>query len=510
MGITSRHPRVRRGYGSGLIALTVAGSLALAGCGGSSGSSASSTSSSGAASTSASTAATSAAGSSSAASSSAASSGPAGSSSAASAKASSSAPTSAAPSDQVLGGGSGKYAGQTLTLWDYESADSALGKARALAVKNFLASHPGAKVHYEMKAFEQINSSASLILNSNSAPDVMEYNKGNATSGLLSKQGLLTDLTPEVTKNGWDKLLSPSLQVTAKYDPTGSMGSGKWYGVPTYGEFVFVYYNKDMFAKQGLSVPTTLADFESDLAKFKAAGITPIANGGAEYPTQQVFYELALSKANQQFVNDFQLYQHKVNFQGPEFTFGATTLQDWVNKGYIAKNSVNLKAQDMGNAFEAQKNPIMISGTWWYGTLASEIKNFKWGTFLFPGNTFNAGSSGNLWVVPSKAKNKDLAYDFINITLQKDVQTLMGNSGGIPVNADLSKITDPGNKALIADFSTLNSKSGLAYYPDWPAPGYYDVMRASIQDLMNGKSPSSVLGELAKPYNDNLANIGKG
>jgi raffinose/stachyose/melibiose transport system substrate-binding protein len=501
MSITSKRPGRGRGLGLALT-LTVAGSLALAGCG-SSGSSASPATSAAGSSVAAPASATGAAATASAAGSSTAA--------ASSAKASTAVTSSAAaPSTQVLGGGSGKYAGQTLTLWDYETADSALGKARALAIKDFLASHPGAKVKYELKSFEQINSSASLILNSNSAPDVMEYNKGNATSGLLSKQGLLTDLSSEVSKFGWDKLLSPSLQVTAKYDPTGSMGSGKWYGIPTYGEFVFVYYNKDIFAKNNITVPTTLADFEADLAKLKAAGLTPIANGGAEYPTQQIFYELALSKANQQFVNDFQLYQHKVNFQGPEFTFGATTLQDWVNKGYIAKNTVNIKAQGMGDAFEAQKNPIMISGTWWYGTLASEIKNFKWGTFLFPGNTFNAGSSGNLWVVPSKAKNKDLAYDFINITLGKDVQTLMGNSGGIPVNADLSQITDPGNKALIADFSTLNSKSGLAYYPDWPAPGYYDVMRASIQDLMNGKSTSSVLSELSNPYDDNLANIGKG
>ena len=25
------------------------------------------------------------------------------------------------------------------------------------------------------------------------------------------------------------------------------MGSGKWYGVPNYGEYVMVYYNKDLF-----------------------------------------------------------------------------------------------------------------------------------------------------------------------------------------------------------------------------------------------------------------------
>jgi raffinose/stachyose/melibiose transport system substrate-binding protein len=35
-------------------------------------------------------------------------------------------------------------------------------------------------------------------------------------------------------------------------------------------------------------------------------------------------------------------------------------------------------------------------------------------------------------------------------------------------------------------------------------------MVAGVQELINGsKSPSQVLDELAKPYNDNLADIGK-
>ena len=35
------------------------------------------------------------------------------------------------------------------------------------------------------------------------------------------------------------------------------MGSGKLYGITDYGEFVMVYYNKDMFAKYNLKVPTS-------------------------------------------------------------------------------------------------------------------------------------------------------------------------------------------------------------------------------------------------------------
>ncbi|MBP2706624.1 extracellular solute-binding protein [Microbispora sp. RL4-1S] len=407
------------------------------------------------------------------------------------------------------GSGGGSAQAKTLTLWHYEAANGAMGKAWDQAIKEFEASHPGVKVKFEAKGFEQIQKTAGMVLNSDEAPDVMEYNKGNATAGLLSKQGLLTDLSAEATKRGWDKLLSTSLQTTAKYDERGIMGSGKWYGVPNYGEYVMVYYNKDAFKKQGIEVPTTFDEFTAALDKFAKKGITPIATAGAEYPAQQIFYQLALSKANRAWVDNFELYKGKVDFHGPEFTYAAQTLADWVKKGYIGKDSAGLKAEDMGTSFIAGKFPIMISGSWWYGRFQSEIKDFDWGSFLFPGSQLTPGSSGNIWVVPEKAKNKDLAYDFIDITMKQDIQNTLGNSGGVPVAADPASIQDPKSKELIENFNKLTTSDGLAFYPDWPAPGYYDVLVAGVQELINGtKQPAQVLDEIAQPYNDNLADIG--
>ncbi|GII24449.1 ABC transporter substrate-binding protein [Planosporangium mesophilum] len=405
-------------------------------------------------------------------------------------------------------GGSGD--GKVLKLWHYEGANSAMGIAWNEAIKKFEASHPGVKVQFEEKGFEQIRQSASMILNSDDAPDLMEYNKGNATAGLLSKQGLLTDLSPEVSKRGWGSHLSPGLQTTARYDAKGVMGSGTWYGVPNYGEYVMVYYNKDLFAKHGVPVPTTFAEFQSAMDTFVKAGVPPLSVGGAEYPAQQIFYQLALSKANRSWVDGYQLYRHPVDFHGPELTFAATTFSDWVRRGYIPANSAGIKAEDMGQAFEQGRFPILISGSWWYGRFADEIKNFQWGTFLFPGTTLHLGSSGNLWVVPQKAKNKSLAYDFIDLTMKPEIQNLLGNSGGVPVAADPAAITDPKSKELIGNFNTITKADGLAFYPDWPAPGYYDVMVAGMQKLINGSAgPNQVLDEIAKPYRDNLANVGR-
>jgi len=394
------------------------------------------------------------------------------------------------------------YTGRTLTLWHYEAPDSAMGIAWTAAIQQFKDTHPGVTVKFEQKGFEQIQTTAQMVLNSDQAPDVLEYNKGAATAGLLSSQGLLTDLTDVAKTRGWDKILSPSLQTTCMYTDKGIMGSGKWYGVSDYGEYVMVYYNKDMFAKYNVQVPTTLDQFQAALATFKKAGITPISTAAAEYPAQQIIYELTLSKANRQWVNNYQIYANPVDFNGPELTFGATTYAQWVQNGYIAKTATSMKAEDMGVAFEKGTNPIMISGSWWYGRFMKEITNFKWGIFLFPGNTLDPGSGGNLWVVPNGAKNKDLAEDFIDITLQKDNQTILANSGGIPVNADLTQVTDPQILVLNQNFSDLLKNDGIAYYPDWPAPNYYAKLVAGSQDLTNGsKTVAQYLTEIAAPYN---------
>jgi raffinose/stachyose/melibiose transport system substrate-binding protein len=394
------------------------------------------------------------------------------------------------------------YTGKTLTLWHYESTTGAMGIAWTAAIQQFKDTHPGVTVKFEQKGFEQIRTTAQTVLNSDQAPDVMELNKGNATAGLLSSEGLLTDLTDVAKARGWDKILSPSLQTTAMYNDKGIMGSGKWYGVSDYGEYVMVYYNQDMFAKYNVKVPTTLDEFETAMATFKAAGITPISNAAAEYPAQQIIYELALSQADRTWINNYQLYANPVDFHGKELTYGATKYADWVSKGYIAKTSTSEKAEQMGVAFENGTNPIMISGSWWYGRFMTEITKFKWGIFLFPGNKFAPGSGGNLWVVPNGAKNKDLAEDFINITLQKDNQTILGNAGGIPVNADITQVTDPKIQDLNAKFADLVKNDGLAYYPDWPAAGYYDVLVAGSQDLTTGaKTVTQYLDNIAAKYN---------
>ena len=84
-------------------------------------------------------------------------------------------------------------------------------------------------------------------------------------------------------------------------------------------------------------MPTTLDEFTAAMDTFVAAGTTPLCMAGAEYPAGQLAYQLALTKADRSFVDDYQLYKNPVDFQADPLKYGAETFDDWVKKGYISQ-----------------------------------------------------------------------------------------------------------------------------------------------------------------------------
>lgn len=396
--------------------------------------------------------------------------------------------------------------GATLTIWDYEADVSAMGKAWSRAVEIFQERHPEVEVIREAQTFEQIQKNAKIVLTGDEVPDVMEYNKGNATAGQLASQGLITDISDVAAERGWNDKLPESISTTARYTEDGLMGGDRWYGIPNYGEYVLFYYNQKLFDEAGLKVPTTLDELEAVMDAFVEKGITPLAEAGAEYPLGQLWYNLVLDDANDDFVRNYQFFDKEVDWQASPILDGAQKLKSWVDKGYIKQDASGLTAEDMGTAFIAGKYPLMLSGSWWFARLAEEMQD-PWGQFVFPGN-FSAGSSGNLWVVPENAKNKDLAYEFIDITLSDEIQSIFGSEGGLPVVGGTDAISDDKTKELTENFQNLASSNKLAFYPDWPVAGFYDQIVSNTQSLLSGsKTPEQAMQDLGAAYNEGRADL---
>jgi raffinose/stachyose/melibiose transport system substrate-binding protein len=389
-------------------------------------------------------------------------------------------------------------------IWYFER-ENAMAASWSWAMDEFKKKHPDVEVLFELKAFEEVQQNARMILNSDEAPDIMQTNKGNATAGQYVKDGLLTDLEAIAKKRGWDKAMSPSIQTTCRYSNKGMMGSGDLWGITTYGEFVMVYYNKTMFAKYGLKVPANLDEFEKICDTFKSKGIIPFALGASSsWPTTHNWFEMVLYKANRKLVNNYQILGKDVDLKGEAFRFGTQKLADYIKKGYFDPKANGILYEDANLSFVQQVHPMMLTGSWLYKWVDDNIKDkFEWDIFLMPGKKLNTGSGGNLFVVPKNAKNKEYAYEYIDLVLGKAAQTVMANNGGIPVNADVSAIKDPKTKRLNELFSTIVKNDGLSFYPDWPVPDFMTILSGDLQELIAGKKDvNALLESINKSYSD--------
>ncbi|KFI45156.1 carbohydrate ABC transporter substrate-binding protein, CUT1 family [Bifidobacterium bohemicum] len=405
-------------------------------------------------------------------------------------------------------GGQSEAKPDSISFWYYENDASAETVAWKQAAKEFT-KDTGIKVKFEVKSFTQIAQNASQFLNSDQAPDIMESNRGNGSAGMLSSMGLLSDMGPYVKKYGWDKEITPGDASVAKYNDKGIMNGDKWVGLPTYAEYQRVFYNKDLFAKYGIKIPATMDEFEDACAKFKAAGVTPIAADAQEYGVLWLWWSLVGTKADERFIEDWHMYKHDVNWNAEPLTYATNKINEWLQKGYISRNATGLKGEDTTVSFIKGENPIYQTGTWNESRFNDQIKAFDWDAAVLPGTKMLQGCTGNLLVIPEKSKHKDWSAKLLDKAISKGLQTGIGNAGSVPLNADMSKVINEKNKKMIEEYSGFSKKGQLSYYPDYPASNLTDAMSSEFQELTNGtKTPTQTLEAMKKAYNTGVQDMG--
>jgi len=108
-------------------------------------------------------------------------------------------------------------------------------------------------------------------------------------------EGVLADLNSIAEAGNWGSVIPTALQKFAKYE-------GKWISVPVNVHSTnWVWANKAVFEKVGVTVPRNWAEFVSVTRKIKAAGYIPIAHGGQAWQDATVFDSILLSVGGYDF-----------------------------------------------------------------------------------------------------------------------------------------------------------------------------------------------------------------
>ncbi|MFD8701327.1 extracellular solute-binding protein [Kitasatospora sp. NPDC059648] len=381
-----------------------------------------------------------------------------------------------------------RYKGKTLKVWVMSGSAP---KGWTDSVKNeFESTYPGSKVDFQTQEWTDIGPKITAALSEGSV-DVLEL--GNTqTSGYAASGGLL-DITKDKSALGGDGW--------AANQNEAAMLDGKQYAAPWWVSNRVIAYNKDLWAKAGLSAaPKTLDEFYADLDKLKATqGVAdPIYLPGQEWYTYFGFLTGEGGKIAKQEGGKW-----VGGLESPEAQRAFETykkLQGYSVTGPKDKDEATPQQKDV---FAKGDIGTMVALGWELPDEKAMAKD-KIGFFPIPGKTADKPSGvfigGSNLAISSQSKNTEMAKDFLKVALNDKNEGMVAAAGNIPNKPAL-------NSQLTGDFAKA-AQVGTAVGGTTPiTPNWASVENVPnpIKDFLTAVLQGADYASTAKKYDDEIA-----
>jgi multiple sugar transport system substrate-binding protein/raffinose/stachyose/melibiose transport system substrate-binding protein len=230
--------------------------------------------------------------------------------------------------------------------------------------------YPQVKVTLENQGGQDLNSYFSTLMSSGNAPDVAEGLGGIST---LVKDSVLA----AYPKESWITSEASWQQQTVNggiYAPAAGLQAQS-----------LVFYNKEDFAKAGITAPPTrMAELQSDVTKLKSHGITPF-QGGSQFVTGAQLSSLVDPTL---FEQDPSWFAHrnadKVTFANSYWKTMLNTYQQWVHGQDFAPGTTSTPYAQSETDFLKGNAAMYVMGSYVTPTIDTTPHSFTAGVFAVP------------------------------------------------------------------------------------------------------------------------------
>jgi xylobiose transport system substrate-binding protein len=332
-----------------------------------------------------------------------------------------------------------------------------------------------------------------VAVGSPTAPDVF-FNWGGGSIEAYVDAGELVDLTGMFDADPAFKAdFIPTVLDVGKID-------GKYYGVPLRGmQPVLLFYNKDVFASAGAQPPKTWPELLTLIEKFKAAGVTPFALGGATAWTELMWVEYLVDRyGGPQVFADIAAGKPGA-WRHPAVLRTAQTVWDLVDRGAFGTNysSVDYNSHAASTLFAKGKAAMHLMGSWEFTNQLEQQPDFArtgLGFAAFPavdggtGDPANVvGNPTNFFSVTAKSKHRDTAIAFLRSMNSPDYVRGLVESGDVPVTAKVESTLDRAVNPEFARFQFQLVKNTPSFTLSWDQaiPATANTVNTTIQQLFN-------------------------
>ena len=359
------------------------------------------------------------------------------------------------------------------------------------AIGEFNKVHPDVKVTFERQQWTGIVEKLTTALSSSDSPDVIEL--GNTQAQAFEAAGALKDLTASKAALGGDDLLQ-SLVEAGTYN-------GQFFGVPYYAGARVVLYRKDLFAKSGITVPTTIDELLAAATKLKTDNAATAGFSGMYLPGKNWFAALPFIWVEGGDIAVQNGSAWKGMLSSDKSVAGLTEFQK-----FITDTSGAPKDGDDSKDYIAFCNGqvgMMPAPGWKPGQIINKddgcpAMEANIGAFAMPGLTAGTTSpaflGGSNLAISAKSKSPDLANELLKILVSKDYQKQFADQGTIPaLKSLLGGIT--GSDAATAQAKAAENSRFVPSSENWAAVEASNILPDMIVAISGG---ADVKAEAAK------------
>ena len=293
----------------------------------------------------------------------------------------------------------------TYALWD---SNEQVGYQQS--INQFMRLHPNVKVTIQQADYDQYWQKLSTQLAGGAAPDV--FWSDITYFPQYAKQGSLMDLTSRIQQDNLDlSLYYPGLLNQYTFE-------GKRYGLPKDWDTIALFYNKTIFQKAGITVPSDLSWNPTDGGSFLKLLQQLTVDRSGKHPTDAGFnanavshYGFVSSNLNQEIYWNYiamnggsfmdKPFGQRFLYNQPQSVQALQFLVDLILKYHVSPSAAetNGSGDALTQLFARGQAAIIQTGSWNVSYLSQQV-NFPFGIMKLP-----LGPKGRISVLNGLADN---------------------------------------------------------------------------------------------------------
>jgi xylobiose transport system substrate-binding protein len=333
------------------------------------------------------------------------------------------------------------------------------------------------------------------IINTKQAPDVF-FNWGGGSIKPFVKAGLLMPLDDMMKKQPKLKsMFLPSVLDAAKVD-------GQYYGIPMRGtQPVMLFDNKQVLAKAGVQQPKTWDDLVAAVPKLKAAGVTPIADGGGDQWPTLMWFEYLYDRIAGPDLLKKALSGDKNVWASADSKKALKMIKQLVDSGAFGKNFDSVKYTDGGTPKLVAKGKagFELMGSWYFSQQQTDSPAFaksglEYTTFpTVSGGKGDpndiVGNTNNYYSVMKNASHPEAIEKFLELMYSDHFINSQLDIGNLPTTTNTRAALSSNDNARYLQYQYDLVSKAPAFQLSWDQAYTQDnatPLHNAIQQYFNG------------------------